>query len=239
MTDFGDVGRYSKPQHSLLSDTDSVLRSITRWKYLIKTDLTQSYYQIPISHTSLKFCGIPTPYKGIRVYTRCAMGMPGSETALEELMSRVLGEFIAKGFVAKIADDLYVGGDTEDELFSHLQQVLQALDKNNLGISAHKTTIAPQTTGVLGWLWRQGAIQVSPPRISALAAVTPPKTVHTLRSFIGSYKVLSRVMQNYSAKMQPLDQEVLVDNQTKQSMGPTRCWSLFTRLSQLSGAALW
>ena len=123
-------------------------------------------------------------------------------------MSSVLGEFIVKGFVAKIADDLYVGGDTEDELFSHWQQVLQALAKNNLGLSAHKTTIAPQTTIVLGWLWRQGTIQVSPHRIAALAAVTPPKTVRALRSFIGSYKVLSRVLQNYSAKMQPLDQEV-------------------------------
>ena len=208
VTDFGDVGRYSKPQPSLLSDTDTILRSIARWKYLIKTDLTQSFYQIPLSHSSIKFCGIATPYKGIRLYTRCAMAMPGSETALEELMSRVLGEFIVKGFVAKIADDLYVGGDTEDELFSHWQQVLQALTKNNLGLSAHKTTIAPQTTIVLGWLWRQGTIQVSPHRIAALAAVTPPKTVRALRSFIGSYKVLSRVLQNYSAKMQPLDQEV-------------------------------
>ena len=100
----------------------------------------------------MKFCGIPTPYKGIRVYTPCVMGMPGSETALEKLMSRVLGEFIVKGFVAKIADDLYVGGDTEDELFSHWQHVLQALDKDNLGILAHKTTIALKTTVVLGWL---------------------------------------------------------------------------------------
>ena len=207
VTDFGDVGRYSKPQPSLLSDTDTILRSIAEWKYLIKTDLTQSY-QILLSHSSMKFCGIATPYKGIRLYTRCAMGMPGLETALEELMSRVLGEFIVKGFVAKIADDLYVGGDTEDELFSHWQQVLQALAKNNLGLSAHKTTIAPQTTIVLGWLWRQGTIQVSPHRITALAAVIPPKTVRALRSFIRSYKVLSRVLQNYSAKMQPLDQEV-------------------------------
>ena len=79
----------------------------------------------------MKFCGIPNPYKGIRVYTRCAMGMPGSETTLKELMSRVLGEFIVKGFIAKIADDLYVGGDMEDELLPHWQQVLQALAKNN------------------------------------------------------------------------------------------------------------
>lgn len=42
----------------------------------------------------MKYCGVATPYKGIRVYTRSAMGMPGSETVLEELMSQVLGELI-------------------------------------------------------------------------------------------------------------------------------------------------
>ena len=45
-------------------------------------------------------------YNGIRVYTRCAMGMPGLETALEELMCRVLGDLLERGMVAKLADDL-------------------------------------------------------------------------------------------------------------------------------------
>ena len=53
-----------------------------------------------------------------------------------------------------------------------------------------------------------GIFNFSPHRISALAAVTPPKTVPALLSFIGSHKVLNHVLQNYSAKMQPLHQEV-------------------------------
>ena len=34
------------------------------------------------------------------------MGMPGSETALEGLMCRVLGDLLQEGVVAKLADDL-------------------------------------------------------------------------------------------------------------------------------------
>ena len=44
------------------------------------------------------------------------MGMLGSETALEELMSRVLGDMIQAGCVAKIADDLYVGSEGTNDL---------------------------------------------------------------------------------------------------------------------------
>ena len=208
VTDFGEVGKYSKPQPSLLPNTESVLRSIAQWKYLIKTDLTQAFYQIPLAHESLKYCGIVTPYKGVRVYTRCAMGMPGSETALEEIMSRVLGEFIQRGFVAKLADDLYIGGDSEEDLTNHWLEVLQALSRNNLGISATKTVITPKTTVVLGWVWENGTIRASPHRISTIASVDPPKTVKALRSFIGAFKVLSRVLQGYAEKIQPLDAAV-------------------------------
>ena len=86
------------------------------------------------------------------------MGMPGSETALEEIMSSVSGDFIHEGFITKIVDDLYMGGDSEDELLSHWLVVLQALSKNNLGLSSLKTVIAPKFTTVLGWVWQNGSL---------------------------------------------------------------------------------
>ena len=49
VTAFSDVGRYSKPQPSLMPDVDSTLRKIAQWKYLIATDLTSAFYQIPLS----------------------------------------------------------------------------------------------------------------------------------------------------------------------------------------------
>ena len=119
VTAFAEVGRYSKPQPSLMPDVDSTLRSIARWKYLITLDLTSAFYQIPLLKSSMKYCRVATPYRCIRIYTRCAMGMPGSETDLEELMFRVLGNCIQDGLIAKLADDLYCGGNTLDELLSN------------------------------------------------------------------------------------------------------------------------
>ena len=72
------------------------------------TDLTSAFYQIPLAKDSIKYCGVATPFRGIRAYTRCAMGMPGSETALKELMCRILGDYVQDA----IADDLYCGGGT-------------------------------------------------------------------------------------------------------------------------------
>ena len=90
VTAFTEVGKYCKPQPTLLPTIDSTLRNIARWKYIVTSDLKSAYFQIPLSKDSMKYCGTVSPFKGTRVYTRCAMGMPGSETALEELLCRIL-----------------------------------------------------------------------------------------------------------------------------------------------------
>ena len=188
-----------------MPNVDNVLRAIGQWQYIIITDLLKSFYQIPLAASSMKYCGVATPYKGICVYTRSAMGMPGSETCLEELMSRVLGELIREGCVSKIADDLYIGGNTPSEVLSHWRRVLTLLKKNNLRLSATKTIICPRKAVVLGWIWSNGTLQASPHKLAALSSVDPPPTVQGLRSFIGSYKVLSRVLPKYACLLEPLE----------------------------------
>ena len=153
----------------------------------------------------MKYCGVATPFKVVRVYVRSVMGMPGSETALKEVMCRVLGPLLQDGSVAKIADDLYCGGNTPQELLHNWKRVLQALHKSNLRLSAHKTIISPKTTTILGWIWNAGSLSASPHRLNILTTYPEPNTVARLRSFIGIYKVLSRVIPSCSSYLAPLD----------------------------------
>ena len=92
VTSFGEVAKHNKPTPTLTPSVDSTIRNVGSWKYLIKTDLTKAYFQIPLHQDSRKYCAVVTPYKGVRVYCRAAMGMPGSESTLDELMSRILGD---------------------------------------------------------------------------------------------------------------------------------------------------
>ena len=63
VTAFADVGRYSKPQPSLLPDMDSTLRHIAQWSHIIVTDLTSAFYEIPLAKESMKYCGVATLLK--------------------------------------------------------------------------------------------------------------------------------------------------------------------------------
>jgi hypothetical protein len=205
VTAFAEVGQYSKPQPSLMPDVDSTLRRIAQWKYIVATDLTSAFYQIPLSKQSLKYCGVVTPFRGIRTYARCAMGMPGSETALEELMCRVLGDLLQQGIVAKLADDLYCGANSPEELLVNWTKTLECIRKAGLKLSPSKTIVCPKTTTVLGWIWQQGTLTASPHRVATLSTCAPPLTVKGLRSFIGAFKALSRVIPTSAQALHPLD----------------------------------
>jgi len=145
VTALADVGHYGKPQ----PDVDSTLRHIPKWKHLIATDLKSAFYQIPLAQDSMKYCGITTPFKAVRVYVRSAMGMPGSDTAPEELTFSVLGQPLQDGVLAKIADDLHCGRDTPLKLLENWQQVLQAFYQCDLRLSTSKTVINPKSPTIL------------------------------------------------------------------------------------------
>ena len=104
------------------------------------------------------------------------------------------------------ADDLYCGGDTQEDALYNWIRVLQAMKRNDLCLNAPKTVVCPTSTTILGWIWSLGTFKESPHKLSALQAVELPATVQGLQSFVGAYKVLSRVLPSHAEYLTPLDQ---------------------------------
>ena len=84
----------------MTQDIETTLPTIGRWNCIIKSDLKQVYFQILLSKELMRYTGTASSFKGVRVFKRTAMG--GSETVLEELMSRVTGKLFMEGCVAKV-----------------------------------------------------------------------------------------------------------------------------------------
>ena len=205
VTAFASIGEYCKTLPTIMPTVESTLRVIGSWKFLIKTDLLDAFYQIPLDKNSMKWCATPTPFKGLRVYLVAAQGMPGSSETLEELLSTILGHLIQRGVVAKIADDLNVGGQTVAEVFDSWSEVLDIMIENGLMLKAVKTIICPTTTQILGWDWSNGTISASVHKVSPLISCEEPQTVTALRSFIGAFKVFNRVVKGCARFLSCLD----------------------------------
>ena len=208
VTDFKSIKDYCRPSPSLLPNIEATIRRISRRKYEIKTDMTSSYWQIPMKKGSKKYCGVHTPYKGTLVYNVGSMGLPGVETALEELTCLVLGDMVKDGRVCKLADDLFIGGDTVDELLENFREVLFRFGKNNLKLSPTKTVIAPKSLEILGWVWSGGTLRASPHKLNALAACPQPATVSAMKSYLGAFRFISRVITGYASLLAPLEEAI-------------------------------
>ena len=123
VTDFSSISHCCRPTPSLLPNVEKILQSIAGWKVAVKADLTTAYWQMEMKKESQKYCGVHTPFKGLLVYNRGVMGLPGVEVALEELTCLLLGDMVEAGKVAKLADDLFIGGDSIDDLRNNFHQV--------------------------------------------------------------------------------------------------------------------
>ena len=82
---------------------------------------------------------------------------------------------------------------------------MKSLSRNNLHLSPSQTIINPKSTNILGWVWSQGTLSASPHSICTLQTCKRPDTVTQLRSFIGAFKVLARVVPGSAEIMAPLD----------------------------------
>lgn len=75
-------------------------------------------------------------------------------------------------------------------------------------MSASKTVFAPRKTTILGWIWQQGTLSASPHRTATLASSEMPTKVKAMRSFLGTYKVLSRVIPGCSSLLALLEEAI-------------------------------
>ena len=208
VTSFTELGQYTQTLPVAVTPCDKVIRELAKWKFVVKTDLTQSFFQIPISKSSMPYLATVTPFKGLRVYTTLVMGMPGSSEILQELMSRIFGAEMTEGWLLIIQDDMYICSDTPDALLRNWETILEKLSRNGLTLSAVKTFVCPKTFDALGWKWTSGTLSVSPHKITPLASAEPPKTCSNMRSFIGAFKAMSRCIPRYSSLMSPLEDAI-------------------------------
>ena len=133
-------------------------------------------------------------------YVWSAMGMPGSETALEELTSCVR-YWATEGVVTKLADDLSCGSNTPQELLlNNWTRVLQALE--HCAIQNYYMSWDGHYSG-MEMECRHTICHAS--QGLSLASCQQPKTDHQLRSFVGTYIVLARVLSNCASILTLLD----------------------------------
>ena len=219
VVNFGQLNDFLKNMPTPITKSKDIFTQLGRWKYLISLDLYQGFYQNHMSSEDAPWLAISTPFGGLRYMRRSGQGLIGQSEELDELLCKILREETTLGKAARIADDLYVGGETQQETVDNYNMVLTKLQQANLKVSPNKTKIFLKSVDVLGWVWKQGGfLAPSPHRVNTLQNTKKEdiKTVKDMRSYIGLYKTLLPASKNLTLLLDPFD-KMVADRESKET----------------------
>ena len=180
---------------------EDILRRRKGYKYFTKLDISMCFHTFKLDEFSSNLCVITTPFGKFR-YRRLPMGVKQSPDFCQELMEEVLADF--RDHVEVYIDDIGVFSDSWEEHVEILNKVLQRLQDKNFSITPHKCEWAMQETDFLGhWLTPTG-LRPWKKKISAILALSPPRTMKELRSFIGMVNFYRHMYPQRSHHLAPL-----------------------------------
>ena len=202
------VSQHLKNIPSKITKPQEVYAALSKWKYVMKTDLYQGFFQNHLHPDAYQWCAIQTPYGGIRYFKRSIQGLVGQTEEQDENLAKVLLHLLKTGKCVKIADDIFAGGETLDEAIENFDNLLTTINNNNLKLSPAKTVLFPKQVDILSWVWNQGGyLSPSPHRRQALADTTTDNitTIKDLRSWLGLYKTFIDCTPGLTALLDPFD----------------------------------
>ena len=218
VVNFTNINDYLKNMPTSIVKPRDIFAQLGKWNYIIAMDLCSGFFQNHMNQQDSEWLGITTPFGGLRYLKRSGQGLISQSEELDEMLFKVLGNEMKEGKLARIADDLYVGGRSPRDTADNYKQILQKLQTANIKISAAKTKVFLKSIDVLGWKWNQGGfLSPSPHRVNALKNTKPDdiKTIKDMRSWMGLYKTLLPASKNLTLLLNSFDLEV-ADKESKE-----------------------
>ena len=193
VTGFDPVNKYLSPIPSKANDPMTIYTHLATWKYLGELDFADMYWQLRFNletmreKRQLEYLCIRT-VGGVLAYARGPNGLLGMDAVTDELTDKLLGDLVLEGKVVKLADNVYFGAETIQELHSIFHEIMKRCDLANLRIKPAKIHLNIANADILGLHWDRGTLTPSVHKLDPLAMCEQPKTVKGLRSFLGGVR---------------------------------------------------
>ena len=205
VTDFTELNKYIRPFPSSSPTMTEAKRDLSQKKYFCELDLTSYFHQGGLRREDCAWLGVQHPTRGPMCYTSSPQGLKNSSEFSYDRLARVFGPMIRDKKLTRMADGVFVLGDSEEELLQNYVETLERASMSNLSFKPSKTVIAPRSAVIFGWQIRDGEWTPQEHVVSSLCRAELPNTVKQLRSFNGAVKQLSEAIPQYAELLHPLE----------------------------------
>ena len=208
VTDFTNLLPFIGKLEVITPSISQAKRIISDFKFHAELDLSHCFWQGSMSPSDSQYLATPHPFGGLRVYCREPQGIRNASEHNSERLARIFGDLEMDRKMCRMADGLYVGGSTLEELSDNLATVFNRARLAGLTFKPSKIIICPKETILFGW--KKSCHNWSPTNhvISPLSQAPLPKTVKQLRGFIGAYRQLSSTIKDHAVHLSHLEKLV-------------------------------
>ena len=147
-----------------------------------KLDLKTGFHQVPLDPSTRYLSSFVTP-DGTWEYLFVSMGLKPAPMWFQYVMVNLLSDLTSFAFV--FIDDIVIGANSEKEMRERLDLILSRLENRHVRLNRDKCVFGVPCVEYLGFVVDKEGLKISPSRVSTIRGLSPPSTIHGIRSFIG------------------------------------------------------
>ena len=172
-------------------------------------DLKDAFHSLRLSDNSKKYCGI-LPYfcSSSYLYQRMPVGLNISPSIWQSYINAILSCLQSKKYCKVIMDDLILFTPSKEPHTNKLEDILNALLKNELKISPKKCQLFKTSLQYMGneifIKNKKVCVKSLRSRLEAIQRLQPPKTPKGCRSFAGVVNFISMFCPELQKLLKPI-----------------------------------
>ena len=166
-------------------------------------DLKSGYWQVLMDEDSIPLTAFTVGPLGFYECVRMPFGLTNAPATFQRLMESCLGDLHLQQCIIYL-DDIIIFSKTPSDYLERLRAVFLKLEKANLRLKPSKCEFFRERIEYLGHIVSKAGIETNPKKIQKVLDWPVPKTVTSLRGFLGLCNYYRKFIKNYSRKALPL-----------------------------------